>query len=163
MKPLYSTLARRWLVQGLTKIVQKIKKRERQNVTTETTPTMAEIDLFLQIDEWIRKDKAFLRYEMSVEEVAVHFCTNRSYVSRAVKSSTGLSFPEFVNRIRIDYAMAAAREDPSVRVTDMARIANYSYTATFSQAFQRYMSMRPREWLVELRSDTVSKGKKNRK
>lgn len=151
------------MIRRLSKFLKRIKKEENQKSMESMEPTMAEMELFMQIDEWIRKEQAFLRCDLSLEEVAVHFCTNRSYVSRAVKSSTGLSFPEYVNRVRIDHAMAMAREDPSIRVTDMARIANYSYTATFSQAFQRYMAVRPKDWLVDIRSEAVSSGRKKRK
>lgn len=145
-----------WLLRVLTRIVRRIRRRQRKSALAATPPTMADRDLFKEIDDWIRTQKAFLVVDISVDEVANKFCTNRCYVSRAVKAATGRSFPEYVNSIRLEYAMEAARRDPSIRVTDMARIAHYTYPTTFSQAFQRRMHICPRDWLAELRSNPSS-------
>ncbi len=152
---------RSWLVKRLTALVRRLKRGGRQKAASREA-TLAEKELFAEIEQWIKIDEAFIKKDVTLEDVAAHFCTNRSYVSRAIKANTGKSYPEYINSIRIEYAMGLARKDPTMRVTDLAREANYTYTTTFSQAFQRHVHRLPSEWLDELRAEARLSARRKR-
>lgn len=108
--------------------------------------------LFKVIDHWLREERAFLRVNLSQEAVAEHFCTNRTYVALAVSRYSGMSYSDYINSIRIDYAISLAKDDPSVSVHRLSMMSGYPLPTTFSMAFKRRMGVNPGEWLADLRA-----------
>lgn len=93
-----------------------------------------------------KADKPFLNPELTVEDVARHIGTNKSYVAKALKIYSGRNFCQFVNSFRLEYAMEQFRLNPSLRVNEMGAMSGFNSPTSFSMSFKMLKGMPPGEW-----------------
>ena len=90
------------------------------------------------IDENISRD-------ITMDEAAANIAISYNYFSRRFKELTGYSFPEYVNRRRIELSKAYLR-DPSLKIADIAYKIGYHSPSTFSRAFRKYEGCYPTDY-----------------
>ncbi|MDE6893425.1 MAG: helix-turn-helix domain-containing protein [Lachnospiraceae bacterium] len=90
------------------------------------------------IDENISRD-------ITMDEAAASIAMSYNYFSRRFKELTGYSFPEYVNRRRIELSKAYLR-DPSLKIADIAYKIGYHSPSTFSRAFRKYEGCYPTDY-----------------
>jgi two-component system response regulator YesN len=90
------------------------------------------------IDENISRD-------ITMDEAAANIAISYHYFSRRFKELTGYSFPEYVNRRRIELSKAYLR-DPSLKIADIAYKIGYHSPSTFSRAFKKYEDCYPTDY-----------------
>ena len=90
------------------------------------------------IDENISRD-------ITMDEAAANIAISYHYFSRRSKELTGYSFPEYVNRRRIELSKAYLR-DPSLKIADIAYKIGYHSPSTFSRAFKKYEDCYPTDY-----------------
>jgi YesN/AraC family two-component response regulator len=90
------------------------------------------------IDENISRD-------ITMDEAAANIAISYNYFSRRFKELTGYSFPEYVNRRRIELSKAYLR-DPSLKIADIAYKIGYHSPSTFSRAFKKYEDCYPTDY-----------------
>ena len=90
------------------------------------------------IDENISRD-------ITMDEAAANIAISYNYFSRRFKELTGYSFPEYVNRRRIELSKAYLR-DPSLKIADIAYMIGYHSPSTFSRAFKKYEDCYPTDY-----------------
>ncbi len=61
-------------------------------------------EIFARMDALMRKQRLFLRKQLSRDDMAREVLTNRTYITRALKGR-GLNFAQFVNSYRAQYAI----------------------------------------------------------
>ena len=71
---------------------------------------------------------------------------NRSYLSQLINSEYGCSFYQWVNRLRIEEAKRLMREQPDLKIQDVADRCGFSSRRVFSQIFTRETGTTPTEW-----------------
>lgn len=89
-------------------------------------------------------DYIFAHYgrELSLEEVAAHLNMRPTYFSRVFKQSTGRSFVEFVNRLRISKSCELLA-DGRKPVTEVCFESGFSNISNFNRRFQQLKGMTP--------------------
>jgi AraC-like DNA-binding protein len=89
-------------------------------------------------------DYIFAHYsrELSLEEVADHLGMKPTYFSRVFKQSTGRSFVEFVNRLRISKSCELLA-DGSTPVTQVCFESGFNNISNFNRRFQQLKGMTP--------------------
>ncbi len=90
------------------------------------------------IDENISRD-------ITMDEAAASIAISYNYFSRRFKELTGYSFPEYVNRRRIELSKAYL-QDPSLKIADIAYKIGYHSPSTFSRAFRKYEGCYPTDY-----------------
>lgn len=70
---------------------------------------------------------------------------NKYYISHIFKERIGISFPDFVNSLRIEHACGMLEKDSNI--TDVAFSSGFSSIRTFNRAFIKNMGMSPREYV----------------
>lgn len=83
--------------------------------------------------------------DITMEEAAANIAMSYSYFSRRFREFTGYSFPEYVNRRRVELSKAYLR-DPSLKISDIAYKIGYRSPSTFSRAFKKLEGCYPTDY-----------------
>ena len=84
--------------------------------------------------------------ELTINDIVKVTFTNRLYISRAISQFTGRNFCQFVNYYRVQHSIQIFRENPDLKVAEMAMYSGFNSTVSFSMAFRLYMSECPSDW-----------------
>ena len=62
----------------------------------------------------------------------------------------GLSFADFVNRHRIDYATKMMAEQPELQINEISLKSGYNTSSSFYRNFKLFMGCAPKEYYASL-------------
>lgn len=130
--------------------IEDIEADEQQADDT-TAQAAAELtsELSRRISQLMDTEKLFLRPNLKIVDLVQHLGTNRTYIYQAINREMGLSFSEYVNRLRIDYAEQLITEDPDRPVTEIAELSGFSSATSFYRNFKTYKGVGPKEFQIE--------------
>ena len=81
----------------------------------------------------------------SIDEVAGAVCLSTSYFSTVFKSETGITFTDYLIKVRMEKARGLL-ENTSMKMYEISSRAGYENAAYFSAAFKRYYGKSPSEF-----------------
>ena len=81
----------------------------------------------------------------TLAEVAQQAHVSPFYFCKLFKKSTGMTFTEFLARIRIEKAKSLLM-DPLTRVSEVVYAAGFGSIPQFNSLFKRYVGMPPRQY-----------------
>lgn len=98
-----------------------------------------------QLDEWVER-KGFTAGGLTIADVARDTATNRTYISAYIGSRHGISFREWVNRLRLDYAKELITANPDMPMAEVAQKAGYLSMSYFTKTFKQAEGVTPGKW-----------------
>lgn len=124
---------------------------DEQLADDTTAQAAAELtsELSRRISQLMDTEKLFLQPNLKIVDLVRHLGTNRTYIYQAINREMGLSFSEYVNRLRIDYAEQLITEDPDRPVTEVAELSGFSSATSFYRNFKTYKGVGPKEFQIE--------------
>lgn len=99
-----------------------------------------------EIEEVMRKEKPFLQPDLRVSDLARLLLTNRDYISRAIRLDKGMSFNEYVNKLRIEHAITLMKNNPQMSVLDLSVKSGYTSQASFFRNFKQFTGTSPKQF-----------------
>lgn len=93
-------------------------------------------------------EKVFLNPDLTREMLCNLININRTYLSDYLRSK-GTTYYNYINSLRIQYAVGILRETPNLPLVDVSYRSGYSNPATFRRAFRDIMGCLPSEYLRE--------------
>ncbi len=99
-----------------------------------------------------------LEEKLTLDMVADHVNVSPFYFCKIFKRTTGLSFTEFVNRSRVEWAKKRLK-NPNVRITEVAYDVGYHSLSQFNRCFLKYAGESPtrfRERLFQRRQTALA-------
>ena len=87
-------------------------------------------------------DTYFYQQDLSLKEVAEKVGVSPDYLSRLLKRELGISFVDYVTKIRVEKAIKFMN-DPSIKFYEIAEQVGYSTQHYFSTAFKKVMGISP--------------------
>ena len=103
-------------------------------------------EIYSRIVAFFETEKPYLNSELTINDLVKVTFTNKSYISRAISQFTGRNFCQFVNYYRVLYSIQLFRENPNLKVNEMAVRSGFNSTVSYNSAFQLYMCECPRDW-----------------
>lgn len=102
-----------------------------------------------RIDGAMENECLYLNPDLSLNVLAEHIGTNRTYVSKAIKDAKGCNFSDYVNRFRLDYAIEMMRNTPkeSIVVQNIAVQCGCGSIQTFYRYFKLFFNQTPSQWI----------------
>jgi AraC-like DNA-binding protein len=91
--------------------------------------------------------------EYSREDFAADMGNSVSTLYNKIRSLTGKSVTNFSREIRIKTACRLAKENPDLRVSDIAYQVGYKDPKYFATSFKRVMGIQPKEYFLKLRDE----------
>lgn len=107
------------------------------SVYQEKTIRMSMLDAVSYIQEHYRDA------DISVEQVAEKFHISVSYFSRLFNEYVGVTFPEFISDLRLEYAREVLSSNPDISVKKVAELCGYGGTSYFSAQFKKKYNISP--------------------
>lgn len=141
------------------RIVESMKMS--QTDIAQSTPKSNELygDIYARIVALFEADKPYLDSELTINDVVKKIFTNKLYISRAISRFAGRNFCQFVNYYRVSYSIKLFRDNPDLKVAELANQSGFNSTVSFSMAFRLYMTECPSDWCRKERNKIVH-GKK---
>lgn len=125
--------------------------------TSETKPLSAEgtyARFLQQLEKAIREERIFLEPDISLVSLAERIHTNRTYLSDAIHLTYGMSFSDYFNHLRIEYAMelmrSKHRKGEPILIKDISLASGYNISSSFYRAFEKETGMSPKKWISTL-------------
>lgn len=94
----------------------------------------------------IRTEKLYLEDHFTMSDLVRRMNTNKAYLSEMIASSEYGSFYQLVNTLRIEHACQMLRDDPSLKMEQVALASGFSSGSAFSQIFKRIKGVSPSEF-----------------
>ncbi|OAS21829.1 response regulator transcription factor [Paenibacillus oryzisoli] len=87
-------------------------------------------------------------YELTLASLANMFHLNETYLSGLFKQSVGVTFSDYITRLRLNRAADLLKES-ELKLTDIATLVGYSSSSYFSTAFKKFYGKGPKEYREE--------------
>ena len=98
-----------------------------------------------RIEEVVTKQQLYLRHNLKVSDVAKELGTNRLYVSTAINEEMGISFSDYINRKRVNYAIHLMRNNPQMTTYEIADLSGFASDKSFYRNFRSITGKSPKE------------------
>jgi two-component system response regulator YesN len=87
-------------------------------------------------------------YELTLSSLAEMFHFNETYLSGLFKQNAGITFSDYVTKLRMAKAEQLLREN-ELKLTDIATLVGYSSSSYFSTSFKKHFGVSPKEYREE--------------
>lgn len=115
--------------------------------SSESSVVLENIDrLAASLSKYMEEEKAFLQPDISIEKVAAQLGTNRFYISRLVNVEQSMTFRDYINSLRIDYAKEYMKEHPTETQEQVAFACGFSSASYFNRKFKLITGHSPQDW-----------------
>ena len=134
---------------------EMIQSAEATPSTQETTPSKEEImeettfeslPLRQRIEYLMKVGQMYLQPNLKISDLTQRLGSNRNYIYEAVNKEMGMSFSEYVNRLRVAHSQQLMRQNPQMLLGEVAEKSGFSSSVSFYRAFKKYAGCTPKEW-----------------
>ena len=132
-------------------LFRKSPLEELNTETAEENSKQQEISSAEQekLEAWMQKEKPYLNPNFQLMDLRAVLPMNRTYLSQFINSTYGCSFYQFTNTYRIEEAKRIMRENPDMKMADVASLSGFASQAVFSQVFSKETGFSPLKWNKE--------------
>jgi AraC-like DNA-binding protein len=109
-----------------------------QEELQEQEPEVLEESLGDRIERLMREEKVFLQHDLRLDDVARMLNTNRTYLLKAISETKGMTFKEYVNRLRIAHATQLMADNPQLTKSEVATASGYNTVSSFYRNYNLY-------------------------
>ncbi len=104
--------------------------------------------LKVKIVNIIQKKKKYKDKEYSAKRLAEELETNTRYISAAVKIGFDMNYSSFVNKCRIDAAIALLKDKRNrrLKMEDVGDLVGFSNRQSFYAAFYKFTGLTPKQF-----------------
>ena len=107
---------------------------------------MEKYDLQTRITDLVEEKQLFLIKDLKITDIARELGTNATYISACINGQMGVSFPEFISRYRVEYALKLMQEHPEMSSVEVWDASGFNNEKTFFRRFRLQTGMTPAEW-----------------
>ncbi|MBU2650651.1 MAG: helix-turn-helix domain-containing protein [Bacteroidetes bacterium] len=122
----------------------KKEAEQLQNHTNETD-LQEQRKLINRLREYMESQKPYLDPGLNIQETAKQLTTNRTYLSRAINTQLGTTFPNFINNYRIQEAIRLITTGFTKNHTQeaLAKRSGFASRTVFTSAFKKITGVVP--------------------
>lgn len=85
--------------------------------------------------------------DLSLNLIAEQLYISQSYLTKLIKQKTGISFTDYLNKLRINTAIKLLMDnDINYSINDISNMVGYNSQHYFSRAFKNYMGISPNQY-----------------
>ena len=113
------------------------------------------IDQILGALEDFESKKLFIRPDITLPSLSKKFKTNSAYLSKVVNTYKDKKFAEYLNDLRVEYAIEKMQTDKNYRLYTIKAIAlevGFNNSQSFARAFKRKTGIKPSDFISQLES-----------
>lgn len=106
-----------------------------------------------KIELW-KTELRFTKKDLNISDMAAEFCTNRTYLSNYFRDVLKMTFREWVNLLRLNYAKKLLSQNLQLTISEAAEQAGYVSLSYFTRMFSEVEGHTPSKWRKKLRSES---------
>ena len=126
-------------------LVRMINSMQPKPIDSSTINN-ADSELFEHIDTAIRSERLYANIGLQRQDICDHFNISRHTLNDLLAEFTGgLSFPQYVNNLRLEEALRLLRDEPDKTISAIATEVGFS-SANLREQFKRKYGMTPAEY-----------------
>lgn len=161
LKKKYRTRFKKIINQSL-----EVKENQIESNDTQTTNNIVKtgdigigeelINHILEKLKVFEKNKGYLESNITIQTLSTIFETNSKYVSKIVNVFKGKTFIQYINDLRIEYAIVQLKENNKIRKYTIQALAlefGFNNAESFSTAFYKKTGIKPTYFIKELDLD----------
>lgn len=115
--------------------------------TKESSEALDKVDeLAKELRKYMEEELAYLQPDISIEKVSAKLGTNRFYISRLVNVEQAMSFRDYINSLRIEYAKKYMDKHPEAKQEQIAEECGFSSASYFNRKFKQITGLSPQDW-----------------
>lgn len=126
---------------------------EQRRKSTDQTEDIEDTKQDVIVDKSLKQNlmRLFIEYEvfkkpeLRISDISYMLNTNRTYISNILNKELGISFCDYVNKFRIEYAkkLLNSPTNEHMLLADIAEEAGFSNERSFYRIFRRHVGMTP--------------------
>lgn len=102
-------------------------------------------ELLERIKKLVNDEKLFLCPNLKVSDLATRLHSNRNYIYHAINVEMGVSFSDYINGLRVDYAARLLEANPDLSINDVMIKSGFTSTSAFYRNFKKFKGITPTE------------------
>ena len=102
-------------------------------------------ELLEGIKKLVNEEKLFLYPNLKVSDLATRLHSNRNYIYHAINVEMGVSFSDYINGLRIDYAARLLEAKPDLSINDVMIKSGFTSSSAFYRNFKKFKGITPTE------------------
>ena len=126
--------------------VWAFQRKRRNEKEVEDPAKLERNDLQTRITDLVKEKQLFLIKDLKITDIARELGTNATYISACINGQMGISFPEFISRYRVEYALKLMQEHPEMSSVEVWEASGFNNEKTFFRRFRLQTGMTPAEW-----------------
>lgn len=126
------------------------KKRREATYCTLVKPALMD-ELEEKIYDLVVVKKKYKDKNYTARRLANDLCTNTRYVSAVVNVRFGMNYTSFINKYRIQEAVAllTSKRQERLRMEDISDMVGFANRQSFYAAFYRFIGIKPKEYKAQ--------------
>lgn len=108
-------------------------------------------NLLYKMVQLMDNKKLYLKPDLKITDLASILCTNRTYISKTINQELGISFCEWINKYRVEYAKQLLDESKETKskvyMKDILIQSGFVSEASFFRIFKQFTGLSPRSWM----------------
>lgn len=130
----------------------KLSSKEK---TTANKPKLSNsiVTAILKELDTFEKEEVYLQSDNSLQNLANKLNTNANYLSKVINQHKNTTFSNYINKLRIEYAVKRLKKDPLWRKYTIKAIATevgFKNAESFSKAFVKFTELKPSYFIKNL-------------
>jgi len=111
---------------------------------TEPMPEDSGVSELLEgIKKLVNDEKLFLYPNLKVSDLATRLHSNRNYIYHAINVEMGVSFSDYINGLRVDYAARLLEANPDLSINDVMTRSGFTSSSAFYRNFKKFKGITP--------------------
>ena len=116
-------------------------------------------NLFVAIDSTIRNERLYAKVDLMRDDIMQRFGIGRHRLNKLLNvHAGGMSFPQYINAIRMELAYDLLKNHPEMTIADVARQVGFT-APNLRQQFKRRYGVSPAEYRAGQRKQTKNRCK----
>lgn len=128
----------------LDKYTHKVSKGDAP-LSEEAQENESEQALFEKAESHLSTTEAFLDPDISRESLALELGTNRQYLTQTIQENTGMTFMEYINEMRLEYARRLLCYNIDQPIDEVYTTSGFNSKSTFYRLFKQKYDLTPKE------------------
>ena len=100
-------------------------------------------ELLEKIRKLMSDEKLYLYPNLKVGDLAMRLNSNRNYIYNAINVEMGISFSDYINNQRIDYASQLLEAHPEMSINDVIFKSGFTSSSAFYRNFKKFRGITP--------------------
>lgn len=100
-------------------------------------------ELLERIKKLVNNEKLYLYPNLKVSDLAARLHSNRNYIYHAINVEMGVSFSDYINGLRIDYASKLLEAQPDLSINDVMIKSGFTSSSAFYRNFKKFKGITP--------------------